>query len=188
MHKDDFFQKDTPLSNPLCLTGTVGVKHLMDCEDPSCDCSALYSTFGRPGKLLCPRAGGVLRPPFWCGLAILFLSMFDMLNVVVMQVMLVNPKSFKHSWRRFFLSFLLSTTEVFILGLSLYGWMSENNQDMNSGLFYLQILSTVLVVLWKCMRVLFTRYNLFSSADVESSMRFLRRNRLRGWNFRKIEK
>uniref|UniRef100_A0A0G4ID35 Uncharacterized protein n=1 Tax=Chromera velia CCMP2878 TaxID=1169474 RepID=A0A0G4ID35_9ALVE len=162
MRKDDFFQKDTPLSNPLCLTGTVGVKHLMGCEDPSCDCSALKKTFGRPGKLLCPRAGGVqsFRPSFWCGLAILFLSMFDMLNVVVMQVMLVNPKSFKRSWLRFLFSFLLSTTEAFILGISIYGWESENNNDMNPALFYFQIASTVLVVLWKCVRVLFTRFNL----------------------------
>uniref|UniRef100_A0A0G4HC39 Uncharacterized protein n=1 Tax=Chromera velia CCMP2878 TaxID=1169474 RepID=A0A0G4HC39_9ALVE len=167
MHSDAFFQEETPLSNPLCLTGTVGVKHLMECEDPSCDCSALNRTFGLPGKLLCPRAGGVqsFRPSFWCGLAILFLSMFDMLNVVVMQVMLVNPKSFKRLWLRFLFSFLLSTTEVFILGLSIWGWEIESNKginprEFNPTLFYFQIVSTVLVVLWKCVRVVFTRFNL----------------------------
>uniref|UniRef100_A0A0G4HBW9 Transmembrane protein n=1 Tax=Chromera velia CCMP2878 TaxID=1169474 RepID=A0A0G4HBW9_9ALVE len=152
----------TAITSPSCLVGTIGVQHLLECpEGCGTPCSSLLKSYQAvSGKLLCPMDRVEdFRPSFWCGIAILFLSLFDMLNVVVVQVMMVNAKSFRKSWRRFLLSFLLSLTEVFILALSLYGYHIEDNQDMSRAALYFSVASTVLIVLWKSVRVLATRLN-----------------------------
>uniref|UniRef100_A0A0G4FY19 Uncharacterized protein n=1 Tax=Chromera velia CCMP2878 TaxID=1169474 RepID=A0A0G4FY19_9ALVE len=160
---DEFFLQDTPMSDPLCLTGTVGVKHLLKYSDEECNGSVLEFCFGSSGKLLCPMDGvKEFRASFRYGITILFLSLFqiDMLNVVVMQVMLINSKSFKKSWKRFLSSFLLSTTEGIILALLLYGFAVEDNQDMSLTNLYFSVVSTALVILWKCLWVLVTHFNI----------------------------
>uniref|UniRef100_A0A0G4GNW9 Uncharacterized protein n=1 Tax=Chromera velia CCMP2878 TaxID=1169474 RepID=A0A0G4GNW9_9ALVE len=76
------------------------------------------------------------------------------------SVMLVNPKSFKKSWVRFLLSFLLSLTEIVILALSFHGFNNVSSR-MSRGALYFQVSSTLAVIAWKCTRVVATRFDLF---------------------------
>uniref|UniRef100_A0A0G4EZC8 Transmembrane protein n=1 Tax=Chromera velia CCMP2878 TaxID=1169474 RepID=A0A0G4EZC8_9ALVE len=150
-------------SNGLCLVGTAGVRHLFECNLQGCECDRIRELGSGAGKLLCPM--GRLEnfgDTFWCGVAVLFLALFDMLNVMVVQIILVNPKSFKRSWVRFLFSFLLSLTEAVIFILTVYGQHLVDNQDMAQSAFWFSIASTVLMILWKCIQVISARFNLCS--------------------------